>query len=209
MNEPDIAPRHYSAKPWVLSLVVYFVVTFGPLVAMYIALSLGKSPPGWLTESFLEFYFLSIICSVTWFCWGLPVYCSGHIEYLKFRHTPQRLMHSYRLAAWMPAVFVLAVVLINLVGMPIESYYYLGFWEWPTFGSVITWVAGLIVIAGICHGVSRLMQRRFVRTVLAASLCLSCGYELRGITSTTCPECGEPIPSPQTLPEAAEAGASG
>jgi hypothetical protein len=55
-------------------------------------------------------------------------------------------------------------------------------------GTVLLWAFG--------PGVVLLFQRQKVRQHRLVPICQQCGYNLTGVASATCPECGEPIPVP-------------
>ncbi len=67
------------------------------------------------------------------------------------------------------------------------------------------WVEGPAIglVTGGFMWIAQKVQASKVATYLWAELdraCLSCGYDLTGNTSGTCPECGSPVPSSPATP---------
>lgn len=61
------------------------------------------------------------------------------------------------------------------------------------------WISGML----LCIPLLILLERAYRRERLALALskcCLNCGYDLRGIDSERCPECGHGIPRPAVEP---------
>lgn len=51
----------------------------------------------------------------------------------------------------------------------------------------------LLLVLPIVWWIDRLLRRQWTRLRACAGLCQSCGYNLTGNVSGTCPECGTPI----------------
>jgi hypothetical protein len=55
----------------------------------------------------------------------------------------------------------------------------------------------LLVLASSCHAIVALLGRRVADS---QPRCTRCGYNLTGLVSPRCPECGQPFPPPQIGP---------
>src|SRR5688500_10199075 len=68
---------------------------------------------------------------------------------------------------------------------------------YPWGGNVLLFVGQVVAsFSGVLFGVP-LMRRRRREASMKAGLCPSCGYDLTGNVSGTCPECGAGAPSPR------------
>lgn len=65
--------------------------------------------------------------------------------------------------------------------------------RFPDWAPLLLALTGLLTLAGFA---TLVVQRRALRNRLRAGRCANCGYDLRGINTKTCPECGNDHSSP-------------
>jgi hypothetical protein len=73
---------------------------------------------------------------------------------------------------------------------------------WLLFGAVwgpILFGMLVLLLVGLWFVIGRVRDRRYLNRV-RDSRCWKCNYELRGIASDRCPECGMPITRPWRSP---------
>jgi hypothetical protein len=97
-----------------------------------------------------------------------------------------------RVVVWTPEVMQATAMLALLcLGVPLTLLWFLAKWMTSDFGTVF-WHA-LPVIGWGAFMASTIavwpLRERFART--DGPRCLKCGYSLRGLTATRCPECGD------------------
>ncbi len=68
----------------------------------------------------------------------------------------------------------------------------------PNSSLVITFIGWLVICIGVCL----VLPRKWSPTGPPAHLCRSCGYDLRGLTAQTCPECGNAVASNRSVSDA-------
>ena len=207
----------YDSRPWTWSITIFCIGGILPYVLYGIMDFAGHVPK--LSKPFSELLLLGhwafIGVAAVWFTWVLPVYSSSRIQHLKFRRSPRQLIRTYHWTIWMPVIMLSPFALIDTVGEPIDQYYWMHYWSWPSIWLIIGWFALLVMISSVCHALVRTVERRLIRTFQAAMICIECGYDLQGSSGPTCPECGEPVPAadvadaPQVMQPPAEPGAKG
>lgn len=94
---------------------------------------------------------------------------------------------------WVP--FGLTVISITMLGLVFPLVHYLDHHKWVWGGwSILPWMSGLvfftIVFTVYAYWMSKLLTRNIIKTTTLNRICYMCGYNLYGIQSTQCPECG-------------------
>lgn len=105
---------------------------------------------------------------------------------------PAYHLNTLILAVWTPTIiFVVCCIWLDVIPYIIKGSN-TGNWHFR----FELWMSAVIPILALCitYGwyMSRIIKKQFALTTTLRHICLVCGYNLKGISSKYCPECGEP-----------------
>ena len=129
------------------------------------------------------------VLTLSWQHFVVPLLASAEVTF-KDRRTPRMMLRNYWLSLWMP--FIVASILCVTNPIPV----YAGRHTLAKWLSIQSWI---LIVAGALPFLALppllLMQRvkrRLMSNAHKQSRCFECGYNLTGVWSSNCPECGEP-----------------
>jgi predicted RNA-binding Zn-ribbon protein involved in translation (DUF1610 family) len=209
MAEPGKANLWASWVRWV-SLGFTVCILLGvalPIGAALLFQVLAAAAPlgisyAWLTRVLpvlaIALLLVGIAGGIIWSSFIAPPLMAGGMRHLRWRDRPDKLRKKLMFSPMSPAVGVAAitgVVPTIVLGYSIlasdpfirKDFPFVGFFAWMLPTLILLYVIGLPI--------RRVTRRRFDRTLADARVCVTCGYDLRGLTSPACPECGEPDPA--------------
>jgi hypothetical protein len=117
---------------------------------------------------------------------------SQELDGLRIRQlTAIRRAAARQRSYWLVVAGGCAVAAAQLVVMTVEHLRYIGWGRKPA--GYVLFI--LLTLAGCGHSLlrARALTAELKRPVSDGSRCMKCGYDLRGLTELTCPECGTPF----------------
>ncbi len=131
------------------------------------------------------------VLTLSWQHYVVPVLASAEVTF-KDRRTPRMMLRNYWLSLWMPFIVASILCVTNLIPV------YAGRHTLSKWLSIQPWILIVAVAVPFLALPPLLLMRAVKRRLLAnahrQSRCFECGYDLTGVWSSNCPECGEPRP---------------
>lgn len=160
-----------------------------PLVDAF-ALLLGRSTtlpahPAWPMQ------LAAGIAAITlaWQHYVVPYFASAEVRF-KDRRTPRMMLRNFWVSLWMPFIVALIICITNFIPVYVGRHP-LGRWL-----EIQPWILYLIFsLPALSIPPMVLMwsvRQRLMRNARNQQRCFECGYHLRGVWSSECPECGAP-----------------
>lgn len=128
---------------------------------------------------------------ITWCIWAVPYFAAADPD-LYWPTTPRRYRSSLRVNVYAPATIVGGVgVAISLLGIVRRvAFHDLDHSVGEAIRTAVLSLAVAAPLALVGWIVDRPLRRRFAVELARRELCFGCGYNLHGVASDTCPECG-------------------
>ena len=129
------------------------------------------------------------VLTLSWQHFVVPLLASAEVTF-KDRRTPRMMLRNYWLSLWMPCIVASILCVTNLIPV------YAGRHTLAKWLSIQPWI---LIVAGALPFLALpplflmgIVKRRIVSNAHKQSRCFECGYNLTGVWSSNCPECGEP-----------------
>lgn len=127
---------------------------------------------------------------VVWTAWVVPVLAAGDPR-VSFTPTPRRYRATLRGTVFTPAAIAFGLGFIVAAAVLATGYLELRAIKLAEAGvATVPFLVTAAVLAAIGALVDRPLRRRFLRQMTLRPDCFACGYNLTGITTAHCPECG-------------------
>lgn len=127
--------------------------------------------------------------TLSWQHFVVPLLACGEVTF-KDRRTPRMMLRNYWLSLWMPCIVAAILCVTNLIPV------YAGRHTLAKWLSIQPWI---LIVAGALPFLALpplvlmgTVKRRLRSNAQRQSRCFECGYNLTGVWSGNCPECGEP-----------------
>ena len=127
------------------------------------------------------------VLTLSWQHYVVPLLASTEITF-KDRRTPRMMLRNYWLSLWMPFIVASILCVTNLIPV------YAGRHTLAKWLSIQPWI---LIVAGALPFLAlpplllmRAVKRRLMSNAHQQSRCFECGYDLTGVWSDNCPECG-------------------
>jgi hypothetical protein len=126
-----------------------------------------------------------------WVFWVCP-YLEATDARTVAKGTPAKLSNVLAASVWAPALFLWLYGIVAVGGIVLDDFNRLGHWSWPRDANPWLLLFAFAVPTTLwCRWLALKVAARMHATAALGPVCPHCGYDLRGTSGDTCPECGK------------------